>query len=181
VYGIYDFTLYRTGKIGPVTVTVPTLAPSFDGVVVAAITSAAADSTPALIPRALDVDSIPLQLRVSTAPEDPRIRVPAAPVFAATFPRIRLVDAKPVAPIPLAEYPVEEKDDGGDGEVVLRAIIDVNGTAIVQTIEVQHATSPAFALSAARTLARYHFTPAHTNGCPVPQVVEIPFWFSLRP
>ena len=31
------------------------------------------------------------------------------------------------------------------------------------------------------TLARYHFTPAHVGACTVPQVVLVPFWFSLRP
>jgi TonB family protein len=102
-------------------------------------------------------------------------------MFTASFPVVRLVDAKPTGVVPLPDYPEDERDEGRDGEAVLRAVVDVTGAVDISTIEVQHATSPAFALSAARTLARYHFTPAHVGRCAVPQVVEIPFWFSLRP
>ncbi|HEX4468328.1 MAG TPA: TonB family protein, partial [Gemmatimonadaceae bacterium] len=116
-----------------------------------------------------------------TGPEDTRFRVPSEKLFTATFPRLRLVDAKPKGVLPLAEYPEEERDDGRDGEVMLRVVVDGSGGAIISTMEVLHATSPAFALSAARALARYHFSPARVGSCAVPQVVEIPFWFSLRP
>ena len=124
---------------------------------------------------------IPLQLRVSTGADDSRSRVPPAEIFTATFPRVRLVDAQPSAGNPLPEYPQEERDDGRDGEVMLRVVVDERGAAVIRTLEVLHATSPTFALAAARVLARYHFAPAHVGSCPVPQVVEIPFWFSLRP
>ena len=95
--------------------------------------------------------------------------------------RSRLVDAKLTGTNPPPIYPREERDDGQDGDVMLRVIVDAAGTPRIETLEVLHATSPAFALAAARALARYHFTPAHVGACPVPQVVEIPFWFSLRP
>jgi TonB family protein len=81
----------------------------------------------------------------------------------------------------MAQYPEEERDDGRDGEVLLRAVVDDSGSVIVSTMEVQHATSSAFALAAALAFVRYHFAPAHVDGCAVPQVVEVPFWFSLRP
>lgn len=181
LYGVYNFALRRNGTVGVVAVVTPSMVASFDPSLIAAISGAAADSTVAQVASALDVDSLPLQVRVSTGPEDPRLRVRPVPLFAAMFPVVRLVDAKPAGVIPLAEYPADERDDGGDGEAVLRAVVDITGAVLVPTIEVQHATSPSFALAAARTLARYHFTPAHVGACAVPQAVEIPFFFSLRP
>jgi TonB family protein len=179
LYGVYNFTLRRSGPT-TAAVAVSSLVPAFDSSIVRAIT-AGTDTGVTNVARALDVDSLPLQLRISTGPEDPRFRVPALTMFAATFPVVRLVDAKPTGVVPLPNYPEDERDDGRDGEAVLRAVVDVTGAVNIATIEVQHATSPAFALSAARTLARYQFTPAHVGRCAVPQVVEIPFWFSLRP
>lgn len=181
LYGVYDFSVLRSGGITRVTTSVPTMTPSFDARVIAAIEATVADSAPAVIARALDADVIAVELRVSTGPEDTRFRVPPEKVFTATFPRLRVIDAKPTGLLPLTEYPEEERDDGRDGEVMLRVVVDGSGAAIIPTLEVLHATSPAFALAAARTLARYHFSPARIGSCTVPQVVEIPFWFSLRP
>jgi TonB family protein len=181
LYGVYNFSILRNGAITGVTTSVPTLTPGFDEQVIAAIAASVADSAPAIVMRSLGGDAIAVQLRISTGPEDTRFRVPSERLFTATFPRLRLIDAKPTGVLPLAEYPEEERDDGGDGEVMLRVVVNGSGNAVISTLEVLHATSPAFALSAARTLARYHFTPARVGSCTVPQVVEIPFWFSLRP
>ena len=181
LYGVYDFTILRGGAITRTVASVPTMAPDFDARVADAIDAAAADTTPAVAARALGADAIALELRISTGPADARFRVPPATVFTATFPRLRLADARASAPTPLPEYPEDERDEGRDGEVLLRVIIDASGAALIPTMETVHATSPAFALAAARTLARYHFAPAHIGSCRVPQVMEIPFWFSLKP
>lgn len=181
VYGWYLFPIRRDGSVGRVTTKTPSLVPGFDERVGAAIAAAATDSAMAFVGRALDQDSLTLALRITTGPEDSRARVPPATVFAAMFPRLRLVDAKPVGSLPLPQYPPDERDEGRDGEALLRVVVDGSGAPVIPTLEVLHATSPAFALEAAYTLARYHFAPAHVGACPVPQVVLLPFWFSLRP
>ena len=181
VYGLYAFPIRRDGTLGKVVTRIPSMVPGFDGRVAAAIALAAADSSMAIVGHALDQDSLTLELRITTGPEDSRTRVPPAAVFAATFPRLRLVDAKPIPPVPLPRYPAEERDEGGDGDVLLRVVVDVSGAPVISTLEVLHATSPAFGFEAAKTLARYHFAPAHVGACTVPQVVLLPLWFSLRP
>ena len=80
-----------------------------------------------------------------------------------------------------AEYPPEERDDGEDGQAVLRVVVGADGALIIPTVEVIRASSPAFARAALRALFGYRFTAAHAGECAVPQVVEVPFWFSLRP
>lgn len=181
IYGVYDFTLRRDGGITGIVANIPSLVPGFDEQVSKALREAAEDSLPALVPRALDVDSLLLELRITTGAEDTRLRVPPVTLFKASFPLIRMADAKPIGPNPLAEYPADEVDEGRDGEVLLRVVIDTSGEPAIPTLEILHETSPAFALSAARTLARYHFAPAHVGSCAVPQAVVMPFWFSLRP
>ena len=181
LYGVYDFSLLRSGGTSKVTVAIPTLAPEFDSRVVEAILASVADSTTGLVPRALDLDSLPLELRITTGPTDTRLRFRPTTLFTAYFPRLPLVDAKPLATNKPAPYPDEERDDGDDGEVALRVVVDANGMPLITTMEVLHTTSSAFALAAARALAEYRYTPAHVGACPVPQVVEVPFWFSLRP
>ena len=181
VYGAYAFTIRRNGSVDSVVAPIPTMIPGFDQRVVAAIRSAGADSAVAAIGHALDQDSLVLDLRITTEPEDARFRVPPETLFKAAFPRIRLVDAKPLPPVPLPVYPEDERDEGRDGDVLLRVVVDGSGAPVIPTLEVLHATSSAFALAAAKTLARYHFAPAHVAGCTVPQVVLLPFWFSLRP
>jgi TonB family protein len=181
LYGVYDFAVYRSGGTSRVLVTVPSMSPGFDASMAAAVGAASADSVPAVVARALDTDTLALELRISTGAPDSRFRVPPAPLFAATFPRLRMVDARPRENNPIAEYPEEERDEGRDGEVMLRVVVNASGVAVIPSLEILHATSPEFALSAARTLARYQFTPAHVGMCAVPQVVDIPFWFSLRP
>jgi hypothetical protein len=181
VYGAYSFTIRRTGDIGTITTMIPTLVPGFDERIAAAIRSASGDSAVAVVGHALDQDSLVLHLRIATGPEDSRLRVPPATLFVATFPRLRLVDVKPVAPLPLAQYPQEEVDEGRDGDVLLRTVVDGSGTPAFATLEVLHSTSGAFAVAATLAMMRYRFTPAHVGACTVPQVVLLPFWFSLRP
>ena len=129
----------------------------------------------------LDGDRASFELRVSSGAADARVRVPPFLLFTGVFPRLRAIDARPSSGNVPPPYPDEERDDGADGEAVLRVVVDIDGRAIVSTMEVLHATSPTFATAAIRALAGYRFTPAHVGACAVPQVIEIPFWFSLRP
>ena len=181
VYGWYAFAIRRDGTVGRVTAMTPSMVPGFDERVAAAIAGAVEDSVMVTVGLALDQDSLTLDLRITTGPEDWRARVPPATVFAATFPRHRLVDAKPVGRLPLPQYPQDERDDGRDGEALIRVVVDGTGAPLIPTVEVLHATSRAFGFEAAKTVARYHFAPAHVGACTVPQVVLLPFWFSLRP
>lgn len=181
LYGVYDFSLLRDGGVSKVTVAVPTLAPEFDSNVIDAILSATADSALTAVARALGRDSIALELRITTGPQDTRVRIKPTTIFSAYFPELPLIDARPLATNKPPVYPDEERDDGDDGDVALRVVVDTRGVPLINTMEVLHATSSAFALAAARALAAYRFTPARVGSCAVPQVVDVPFWFSLRP
>jgi hypothetical protein len=181
LYGVYDFRLRRSGTVDSVRARVETLVPGFDSSVVAAIRGIAGDPVLATLSSEVKRDPLRLELRISSLPTDSHIRVRPLTVLTATFPRIAMVDAAP-SPSNLAPvYPDEERADGDDGEVVVRAVVDATGVPVISTMEVIRATSPAFALSALRALAGHRYTSAHVGACGMPQVVEVPFWFSLRP
>jgi hypothetical protein len=181
LYGVYRFTVRRRQAIDSARVEVPTLAPVFDSAVIAAITRAAADSEFATAARQLAADRVDLQLRITTGPADGRIRAPAVTLFDATLPRVPLVDARPSESNLPAEYPPDEIDDGDDGDALLRAVVGADGAPVARSIEVVRASSVSFATAAVRALTSYRYIPAHIGGCAVPQVIEVPFHFSLRP
>jgi hypothetical protein len=51
----------------------------------------------------------------------------------------------------------------------------------METIEIERATDPQFAVAAAAALAHWRFAPATIRGCPVSQAIEVPFDFLLPP
>ena len=180
LYGVYAVQLRR--GLGPVVrIEIPTLAPGVDSSIVRAIHGLATDSVSSRILKSMRRDAVDLQLRLTSGAPDGRLRVPSDHVFTGTFPRVRMTDAYPNANNLAPEYPLLERVEGSDGEVLVRVVIDAEGMPVISTAEVLHSTSPLFSLSALRSLATYGFTPARVGACPVLQAIEIPFWFSLRP
>lgn len=180
LYGVYAFRL-RRGDADSIRVEIPTLAPGVDSSIVRAIRAVGGDSASTRVLRSMRRDAIDLQLRVTSGAPDGRLRVPSDRIFTGTFPRVRMTDAYPDDDNLAPEYPLLERVEGADGEVLIRVVIDPDGMPVIRTAEVLHSTSPLFSLSALRALAGYGFTPARVGACPVPQAIEIPFWFSLRP
>jgi hypothetical protein len=180
LYGVYALQLRRdlAARVG---VEIPTLAPGVDSSIVRAIRALSTDSVSARILRSMRRDAVDLQLRLTSGAPDGRLRVPSDRIFTGTFPRVRITDGYPDADNLAPEYPLLERVEGADGEVLIRVVIDADGMPVISTAEVLHSTSPLFSLSALRSLATYGFTPARVGACPVPQAIEIPFWFSLRP
>jgi outer membrane biosynthesis protein TonB len=181
IYGVYRFRLARTGSMDSVSIAIPSLAPGLDSAVITALQVASAEKTLPLFPDVLTEDTLSLQLRITSGPEEPRLRGNSQVLFQSMFPRLLVSDAVARAGNPAAPFPEEEQATGADGDVLIRGVIDVDGTPLVPTLEIVHATSRAFALSALRTIVRWQFVPAHVGTCPVQQVVLVPFWFSLRP
>jgi Gram-negative bacterial TonB protein C-terminal len=179
--GVYQFVLRRNGTTSPVVVAASSLVPEFDSSIVRAV--AAASQARSFPPLRRDIigNEIPLELRISSGAEDSRVRVPGYDLFASYFPRIRMIDARPSSGNLPPVYPNDERDEGSDAEVFVQMVVGTNGSFVPGTVEVIRSPSQAFTLAALRAVIGYKFTPAHVNGCFVPQLVHVPFWFSLRP
>ena len=183
VYGVYRFRLSRGAerRIDLVVVDIPSLAPGLDSSVVRALVAAANDSAMTPVLKELGKDGVVFQLRLTSGSGDGRVRVPPVTIFAAAFPRLRMTDAHPSPENLPPEYPLLERLRGGDGEVLVRVVINADGSPLMRTAEILHATSSLFGSAALSALSLYRFTPARVGECAVSQVLEVPFWFSLRP
>jgi hypothetical protein len=167
VIGNYRFTIGRDGRMADEAVLRTTLVPGLDSAVLAATRHAVAT-----LPK-LDAE-IKLQLRLST--EDVAA---GRPIIAATFPRMRVVDAVANADNPRPVFPAEEKRDSVEGEVVLRFVVGNAGTPVPNSVELVRGTTRNFVIAAAAALDTQRFQPATIGGCPVAQVVEYAFQFVL--
>jgi len=78
------------------------------------------------------------------------------------------------------EYPAWERNNGRDGEVVLRFVVDTAGRAEPSSMVVVMASSQRFMESVCTFIAGAKFTPATIGDRPVRQAVEEPFSFSLH-
>jgi hypothetical protein len=94
-----------------------------------------------------------------------------------TFPRMRVRDASPLTRT-RPEFPSEARADSLDhGEAVLRFVVDRDGRAAFETVEIVRASALPFARAALVALGKQNFNPATIRGCPVAQLVEFPFFF----
>jgi TonB family protein len=102
-------------------------------------------------------------------------------LVSATFPRMPVVDAAPLPANKAAEFPDAAKADGVDGgEVVLRFVVDRDGTPEFDTIELVRASGhPAFTRAALSALAGHRFRPAKIHGCAVAQQIDYALNFLL--
>jgi protein TonB len=78
-------------------------------------------------------------------------------------------------------YPPELIKAGIEGRVVMRYIIDTSGHADSLSVEVMHATHPAFVQAVREVIPTMRFSPATVQGHPVRQYVEQSFEFRLAP
>ena len=74
------------------------------------------------------------------------------------------------------------RDGNIEGEVLARFIVDTTGLPEMRTFRVLRSTNTDFVAAVREALPSMRFVPASlTNGRKVPQVVQMPFVFSLIP
>lgn len=179
--GVFHFALRRNGTTGPAVVAASSLVPEFDSSVVKAVAGASQERSFPPLRGDIIGDEVPIQLRITSGAEDSRVRVPGFDLFSSYFPRIRMIDARPSRDNLPPVYPSEEREDGSDAEVFVQMVVGPNGRFVPGTVDVIRSPSQAFTVATLTALIGYKFTPAQVNGCSVPQLVHLPFWFSLRP
>ena len=173
VTGVYRVTATDSG-MGGVAVIRASLVRGFDSAAVVAIRMGAV-ANPAFAAPWGD-DSMHVDISFSTDST-----FGAQRLVSATFPRMPVVDAVPLAGNKAPEFPDAARADSVDGgEVVLRFVVDRDGTPDFDTIQLVRAGGhPAFTRAALRALAAHRFRPATIHGCAVAQQVDYAFTFSL--
>lgn len=172
IIGTYRVDVTDRKTISNPTVVRASLLPGFDDAVIAAVRSAAFLGRSS---RTESGDWTRLAIRVSTDSLDGALRLAEG-----TFPRMRVRDAAPLTRKRPA-FPPDARALGFDrGEVVLRFVVDRDGRAALETVEVVRAAALPFARAAIVALGDQTFKPATIGGCPVAQLVEFPFLFDVN-
>ena len=173
IIGIYRADVTDRKDVSNLTVVRASLMRGFDDAIIAAIRSAA------FLGRSLRLGSgdwARLEIRISTDSVDGALRIAQG-----TFPRMRVRDAGPLSRKRPA-FPAEARADSLDhGEAVLRFVVDRDGRAALETVQVVRASALPFARAAMVALQDQTFNPATIRGCPVAQLVEFPFVFDDAP
>lgn len=89
---------------------------------------------------------------------------------------------KQVAPRPGnrgPRYPAELRDAKIEGEVLVQFIVDIQGHPRPETFKVLRSTHAGFTMAVREALPGMTFFPAEVHGRKVPQLVRMPFVFSL--
>jgi glutamate:GABA antiporter len=175
VTGVYRFWSTRRSVLAKPFTIRASLVAGFDSAAVEAIQSAAM-LREAVMP-ASGEDSMLVEIRFSTDSTRNAMRM-----VSAVFPVLPMTDAAPKQGNLRAAFPDAEKGDTTvRGEVVVRFVVDRDGTPIGETIEVIRGTSMAFLRAALTVLPEQRFSPARVHGCAVAQVVVFPFSFVQSP
>lgn len=95
---------------------------------------------------------------------------PYDPSFAEVFPEV----VTPVTPI----YPPIARDAGMEGDVLVRMLVGIDGR--VKRAEIEGKSAPMFDDTALAAARQWIFTPATSNGKPVPVWVRVPMKFQLH-
>ena len=124
-------------------------------------------------------DSLVMRVRLGQSP--PR-GATALPLVAMVVPYVRL--DRPASQIPRAgrppQYPDVARVQNIEEKLLVQFIVTAEGRADMSTVRFLRASYRDFAEAVLHALPTFRFKPAEVGGCPVPQVVQMPFEFSLR-
>jgi TonB family protein len=147
--------------------------PGFDSAAIEAIRTGATANPAFAAP--MGIDSMHVDIEFSTDSI-----AGARRLVSASFPRMPVLDAMPLASNRPPVFPEAAKADSIEsGEVVLRFVVDRDGTPDFDTIELVRSTVPSLTRAALLTLADHRFRPATIRGCAIAQQIDYALNFSL--
>lgn len=158
-------------------ISVTTLSPEIDRRLVEAIRGLDSARVLPPFPEDAKIESVRVRYRISEDPDSAKAMRPLSVVQQPTWLLERPVFAKPSSPAP--RYPREgERARVGD-EVLALFVVDRDGRAIMETVRMLRGHYREFQLSVLEVLPRLRFDPARIAGCPVAQLVQMPFSFRI--
>lgn len=172
--GLYEFVMHRNGTASQLQMMVPSSAGGLDSVVMAVIDTIGREHFFPFPFDEVEESDIRVQLRLTNVYMGNDV---AYDLFSSYFPKLPIVDASRIGPEPMPEFPKDERREGLYGDVRFLVVVDRNGRADLTTIELLHAPTEGFAMSAVKTLSEMRWNPAKVGWgggtCTVPQLVHV--------
>ncbi|HEU6450942.1 MAG TPA: energy transducer TonB [Gemmatimonadaceae bacterium] len=170
--------LERNGALGKPAITASTLSPGIDSSLVAALDSL--ESAHVLPPLPKEAKDGPIMVRFEIGqytPRDQRSK-PIAIVTHSTWILDNFVSSLPGNPHP--RYPVNAERKRIPGGVLVSFVVGPDGRAIFSTARVlKGGRYRDFQVAVLEVLPQMRFDPARIAGCPVAQLVQMPFAFTI--
>jgi hypothetical protein len=176
VRGVYRVYLTKPGKMVRIVIVRASLMPGFDSAAASAIRAAGVTDDVLSVPESDDSMVVEVSFSTDSTLEARRLAT-------AWFPRMPLVDARPMPSNPPFRLPDEAKQEGiENGDIVLRFVVGRNGEPTPGTVELVRGRSLALLRAAVAALPTQRFSPATIHGCAVAQTIDYAFNFlSLEP
>jgi TonB family protein len=130
----------------------------------------------------LGADSVPLRLVIHYADRRTPLSISLLR-FASSPAYFEFQVEKPALPKrgnPAPKYPAGLRQSGVEGEVLAQFIVSREGRAEMRSFRVLKSAHEDFVIAVREVLPRLRFSPAEVHGCPVRQLVQLPFAFKLN-
>jgi TonB family protein len=195
---VYRMTAWRNGTVTQARVVGGARIDAFDAAFLAAVKSLSDSTVFPLFPSSIAADSIDLRIAVrqdhiaTLAARDPgskgeapiatKSSTPSAePLFRMKVPMLgRGNTASGVAGQQGPRYPEIARNNNVEGDVEVEFVLREDGMADRLSVAVSKATALEFAESVLDRLPQMRFKPMELNGCPLAEIVSMPFQFRLR-
>lgn len=177
IRGEADAELDRSGKLGSSRIEVSTLSPAIDESILLAVRRLDSAGVIPPLPEKMSERSVGIRFKVRQFHDSVHGAEPLVIVEQPFWLFARPVTAVPGNPKP--DYPADLRQGKVEGEVVLDFVVDQDGLARPETMQVVKKTNSAFVLAVREVLPRLRFNPATIDGCPVAMLVQLPFGFRI--
>lgn len=178
ITGEVSADLDRGGALGKPEITASTLSSEIDSSLVAAIDSLEAAHALPPLPGEAKGGPIKVRFEIGQYPSRGRRSIPISIVTQPTWILEKWASSMPGNPHPL--YPVNADAKRIPGEVLVSFVVGPDGRAIFSTARVlKGGRYRDFQVAVLEVLPRMRFDPARIAGCPVAQLVQMPFSFTI--
>ncbi|MFN2567578.1 MAG: energy transducer TonB [Gemmatimonadaceae bacterium] len=177
VSAMYRLALRRDARVSDARVITSSLNAELDRRILDAIREADSARVMPQLPESVRGKSAELRLLLSTRSSPPRDSGMA--LFRLRTPRVRF--SRIVRPLNnsmrVPGYPIPLRNAGVEGEVLTQFVVTRQGNVDPRTISIIRATHVQFVEAVLEVVPAFRFEPARVAGCPVAQLVQMPFAF----
>jgi TonB family protein len=178
ITGEVSVDLDSGGALGKPELTASTLSPEIDSSLIAAIDSLEAAQALPLAPREVKDGPVRVRFEIGQSPPRGRRSIPISIVTQPTWILEKWTSSMPDNPHP--RYPVNADAKRIPSEVLVSFVVGPDGRAIFSTARVlKGGRYRDFQVAVLEVLPRMRFDPARIAGCPVAQLVQMPFSFRI--
>ena len=166
------FELSRYGRVASVAVLAPGAPSARDEALAAAVREAAKLRLFDDFPGTIRPDSAVVTMRLATVRRPPTL-LP----LESTMPEQPVIPLKPTSQV---AYPPQAVTVGIGDSILMQFVVREDGRADLATLRLLRGRYREFAEAAREALPSLRFEPARSGGCPVAQLVQLPFDFLVR-